>query len=479
MAIKRYFANKDNTITDAFKSDLVTRGTGSNMGQSDILEVFSIYGQANSSSVEKTRFLIEFPMSGIQTDRTAGIVPASGNVEFYLKLYNAKHPFTLPSEYDLNVLAISSSWQEGVGLDMEEYKDLTYDQLGSNWLRRSGSTSWTTAGGDFHASPAFTASFPVGNENLEIEVTSLVEEWLTGSAGGGKDNYGFAIKLPNALETGELSYYTKRFFGRGTGDWFRRPVLEARWDSRINDDRGQFYTSSSLAPAVDNLNTIYLYNFVRGRLRDIPNIGTGSIYVDLHTTLGQAALTQCVDTPVTGGWVSTGIYSASVCVETTASTLYDVWYSGSTQYHTGTISADNFTAASYSTTNRYVFSVTNMQEEYYPEQSARFRLFARQKGWSPNIYTVAQSTVPTLVFESASYQITRVVDDYIVIDYGTGSVNHTLLSYDVSGNYFDLDMSMLEAGYMYGIHLSIYDDAIKSYVEQPVEFKFKVNKYEY
>ena len=107
MAIKRYFANKDNTITDAFKSDLVTRGTGSNMGQSDILEVFSIYGQANSSSVEKTRFLIEFPMSGIQTDRTAGIVPASGNVEFYLKLYNAKHPFTLPSEYDLNVLAIS------------------------------------------------------------------------------------------------------------------------------------------------------------------------------------------------------------------------------------------------------------------------------------------------------------------------------------------------------------------------------------
>ena len=479
MAIKRYFANKDNTITDAFRSDLSTRGTGSNMGASDILEVFSIYGQANSSSVEKTRFLIEFPMAGIEADRTANVLPASGNVEFYLKIYNAKHPFTLPFQYDLNVLAISSSWQEGVGLDMEEYQDLTYDQLGSNWLRRSGSTSWDTAGGDFHVSPVFSSSFPVGNEDLEVNVTSLVEEWLTGSAGGGKDNYGFAIKLPDALESGEISYYTKRFFGRGTGNWFKKPVLEARWDSTIKDDRGSFYTSSSLAPAADNLNTIYLYNFVRGRLTNIPSIGTGEIYVDLHETLGEAALTQCTDTPVTGGWVSTGIYSASVCVDSTASTLYDVWYSGSNQYHTGTISTDSFAASNYSTTNRYVFSITNMQDEYYPEQTARFRFFARQKGWSPNVYTVAQSTVPTLVFESASYQITRVVDDYIVVDYGTGSVNHTMLSYDVSGNYFDFDMSMLEEGYMYGIHISIYDDAINSYVEQPVEFKFKVNKYEY
>ena len=39
MAIKRYFAEADNTITNAYKEDMVTRGTGSNMGQSDILEV--------------------------------------------------------------------------------------------------------------------------------------------------------------------------------------------------------------------------------------------------------------------------------------------------------------------------------------------------------------------------------------------------------------------------------------------------------
>ena len=53
--IKRYFAIKDNTITNAFQEDLKTRGTGSNMGASDILEIFSIYGQASSGSTELAR----------------------------------------------------------------------------------------------------------------------------------------------------------------------------------------------------------------------------------------------------------------------------------------------------------------------------------------------------------------------------------------------------------------------------------------
>ena len=52
--IKRYYATKDNTITNAFQENLSTRGTGSNMGASDIVEVFSIYGQ--QSSVIKTFF---------------------------------------------------------------------------------------------------------------------------------------------------------------------------------------------------------------------------------------------------------------------------------------------------------------------------------------------------------------------------------------------------------------------------------------
>ena len=44
MTIKRYKATKDTTITNAYKQNLSTRATDANMGESDVLEVFSIYG---------------------------------------------------------------------------------------------------------------------------------------------------------------------------------------------------------------------------------------------------------------------------------------------------------------------------------------------------------------------------------------------------------------------------------------------------
>ena len=50
MGIKRYFASKDNTITNAFAENLTTRGTGSNMGAADILETFVIHGQTSAST---------------------------------------------------------------------------------------------------------------------------------------------------------------------------------------------------------------------------------------------------------------------------------------------------------------------------------------------------------------------------------------------------------------------------------------------
>ncbi len=118
MAIKRYQATKDNTITNALKGDLILRGTGSNMGAADVLEVFSIHAQASSSfglSQELSRVLIEFPLDTILTDRSASVIPASGNVNFRLKLYNARHSQTLPRQATINIAPISASWQEGSG----------------------------------------------------------------------------------------------------------------------------------------------------------------------------------------------------------------------------------------------------------------------------------------------------------------------------------------------------------------------------
>ena len=493
MAIKRYFAIKDNTITNAFKENLTSRATTSNMGASDILEVFSIYGQASSASSELSRVLVEFDTSELSTDRANNVLPASGNVSFYLKLSNAPHGQTLPKSFTLMAQPVSASWNEGTGLDMELYKDIGK----SNWVSASSTAAWTTAGGDYLTGSVSqplryvkSQAFDDGTEDLEIDVSVIVEDWLAGTI----DNYGFGIFLTSSLEEAARSYYTKKFFARGTEFHFKKPVLEARWNSSIEDDRGNFYYSSSLATAAENLNTIYFYNYFRGRLRNIPSIGTGNIYVSFFsgsaddTAPSGSAITLVADgthvrsalpTVVTGGYVSTGIYSASVALTAAATpieTLYDVWHNGdlTTQFQTGTISPEVLANSLTAPDDEYVISITNLKEAYRPDETARFRLFTRQKDWNPTIYTRAVATPEVYIVESGSYEIYRVVDDLKVIPYGTGSDNHTILSYDASGSYFDLDMGMLESGYMYGINFAFYNQDIGEWVEQPDAFKFKV-----
>ena len=100
------------------------------MGLSDVMEIFCIYGEETSTSVELSRGLISFPISSIVTDRSAGVIPASGSVNFILKMYNAEHASTLPRNYTIDVNAVSGSWQEGNGLDLQTYLDLTNDSVG-------------------------------------------------------------------------------------------------------------------------------------------------------------------------------------------------------------------------------------------------------------------------------------------------------------------------------------------------------------
>ncbi len=57
------------------------------------------------------------------------------------------HGSTLPREYTLVVSPVSQSWEEGYGLDMENYTDLTYDGTGSNWINAEAHTPWTNIAG--------------------------------------------------------------------------------------------------------------------------------------------------------------------------------------------------------------------------------------------------------------------------------------------------------------------------------------------
>jgi hypothetical protein len=63
----------------------------------------------------------------------------------------------------------------------------------------------------------------------------------------------------------------------------------------------------------------------------------------------------------------------------------------------------------------------------------------------------------------------------VIIPYGTGSGNEsfTQLSYDADGNYFDLDMGMLQSGYTY--QLSFLFNEVGNYSANKTKFKFRVS----
>ena len=415
-----------------------------------------------------------------------------------MRVFNARHSEQLPENFTVNVLAVSQSWQEGIGLDMETYKDKTKDKIdGSNWMNRLKATRWGKPGGEYHSSsyvgaktmPNYTFTFEKGNEDILLDVTSAVEEWLAST----KENYGFGIFLTSSyegyfssssgLDEDEVlhntdgqqnSFYTKRFFSRSSEFFFKRPALEARWDSRKTDDRANFYASSSMAPAADNLNNLYLYNYIRGRLVDLPL--TETLSVKLYASSDDAPTGSVLET-ATASKDTTGIYKAQIAIDTTASLLHDVW-SGSVggEYKTGSISVKDFNKSSVLFSDdytRYVTKKTNLKTKYSKEEQARFRVFTRPRNFSPTIYTVAKTEIEHVIVPSASFEVIRLIDNHTVINNSTGSSTyHTYLSYDASGSYFDFDMSLLESGYMYGIKFIYYSS--NNWREQEEVHKFRV-----
>ena len=474
MSIKRYIANSDTTITNAYKPSLASRGTGSNMGASDVLEIFSIYGQASATSSEESRVLVNFPISNITEDRTNGYIPQSGSVKFYLKMYNAIHSSTTPSEFTLVAQPVSSSWTEGFGLDMDEYKDLGV----SNWVSSSVGNGWNSQGGDYLPSSS-SQYFETGIENLEMDVTQQVEDWISNTI----TSNGFGLFLLPSEATSSISYYTKKFFSRTSEFLLWTPHIEARWNSQIEDDRGNFYVSSSLLSS-ENINTIYLYNYKNGKAINIPSVGTGAIYVGVYEALGASAsilptgggVISGSNLVVTGGWTSTGTYTASFGYTGSASIVYDVWFKATDTFHTGAINVFNFDASNSATSPTYVLNINNGRQKYFSKENIRFRLFVREKDWKPTIYTVASTAIEPKIIEKSYYSLFRIQDGFEVVSYGTGSTQHTLLSFDVSGNYFDFDMSILEKGYMYGFKFAFDLQQNGQLEEQPYIFKFRVEE---
>lgn len=534
MAFRIVYPSRDNTIFSSSVSppDDVAGGyfSGSvyaNAGASQILKLSKTIDTTMSAStglrvgqgtsdgdgypINLSRILLYFDMSDISGSLKANTdnVPDDGgtigaDAKYYLKMYNAGSREQAAKSFSINVhLILSQTWDEGTGLDIDSYRDPGF----SNWKNPTSTGSWYATGlgsgsAAENASPSvdadylnyfsgsnkvITASFDTGDEDLNVEITSLMQVILSGTGVQSLPNYGFLVKLGRTEENNTTDYKEKLFFSSDTHTVYS-PRIIVKYDDFIGDDRAYMLT--------DTPSQLYVYHTKRGQLQDIKNITFGpttsnrdmssfltcSIYSGnlsgtaptgsaLATLVGAGDYTQGAN--LTCSRHKKGIYktplfemSKSYLSGSGSGTFFDIWYNTSNADANYMITRsfvlyedDNYASQVSISTKELTTSIPGLQKEYNKDYDKDIRLdvLTRQRGISlddPNrnkVFTVY----------TGSYEIIDHASEEKIIEFDD---TFSRLSFDTSGSYFHLDMSSFdrnrtyEISFRYKVNGRVYTD---------------------
>ena len=447
--IFRLFSDRDTYISNA-KWRSVPQ-TASNFGAAETLELFKLAGVSGALGAAATascsRLLVRFDLTPIAELTASGKAPSTG-LSYFLKLEDVPHNQTVPTSYDIHVFPLSTSWDEGVGLDTVDYQDRGF----ANWEKSTRSTYWTTNGGDYLSAPSASVHFDTGFEDVAVDVTETVNSWLT----GGLENNGFLIKLSGTLETDWTDYFVKKFYGRSSTYVDRRPCIEVRWDDSLRDDRSTF--------KFDQTGSLFMYRQFGGQFTDV---SAGTILVTIADSSGNLLT-------VTGSSAGvTGVYSASFAIPTgsySGSVFYDKWGSGSYAFLTGTFSPVREDSAQVIAIEQYTVKVKNLKNEYTTDDEVRFAVFVRTNTYSPAVVSTASVDVSPHIVKKVFWKIDNEVNGDEVFPFGTGSLQETRMSYDSNGNYFKFHMRNLVVGNLYRMSFLV-DESGQRQVIGPFRFK--------
>jgi len=230
MSVYKIFPSKDATI---YSSNPTI-----NAGRDEVLEICSI----NSNAVlgitpgldDIRRALIAF--SDEDLDVLAGFTTSSYSVHLKLYLANAS---ALPLDYSIECFPVSESWTMGTG----KFVDSPNPKNGVSWYTVGAygdSSDWSTfpgtqyylytsGGGTWNDQYSTSQTFDyISNKDIDIDVTSIVDEWFSGTI----PNYGFILKLADSLESDLSSSLETKFFSMDTHTIYP-PCLEMRWDDTV------------------------------------------------------------------------------------------------------------------------------------------------------------------------------------------------------------------------------------------------------
>ena len=294
MSIHKSYLSKNNTII---------YNSTTNTGLNPVTELF--FGRADNvlSTPGYSRFIFDIDLSQLQQKISDGVVYTGSSMTHKLKMtntimFNYELLNTTTSDnrrrataFDLSVFDIpklnytgsSQTWNEGVGYDYYDnntqntsnssltsrnYRDndKSYSNRPSNWYGRDLINNWSTPGiyNNDNSGTGTTINysgltqrglqhFEFGNENLEIDISTVINSIITGNT----TTTGFILAFSPQLEnlTGLTENYSVGFFTRHT-QTFYEPYLETTYDDLILDDRTAFFENK--------VNKLYLYSYING-----------------------------------------------------------------------------------------------------------------------------------------------------------------------------------------------------------------------
>lgn len=264
-------------VTHTFldKTNTIIEGEKVNLGMNPILELY--YG------VPVSRGLIHFDINNIKNKVEDKTYPDITKLHHRLKMKNVaglrtpyQHKFNRynhaerAKSFDLVFFEIDRHWDMGGGFDyLKDGYDainMIYSTHGSNWYQSEDFKKWQAEGvftrEYIENNILFTQHFDMGNEDIDIDITSYVNDCITGN----KPNYGLGVTFSHDLDEVEMPHVNYVGFFTDHTHTFYHPYVETRYDDYINDDRTNFYLNKD--------NRLYFYANVGGKMVNLDELPT-------------------------------------------------------------------------------------------------------------------------------------------------------------------------------------------------------------
>lgn len=518
-------ASKDTYLTD--KVIGASRSLNANVGQAGTLDVFRLWNETKLSGTgsvnELSRLLVQFDYSELTALTSSFLNIGNSTFKAYVSLKDIYGGQTVPSNFSLRLIPLSKSWDEGRGFDVLAYRD----RDSSNFLTASiaGGTvvTWSLSGAnnigtlgavglDAFASGnlgsglqdlTVTQLFSRGDEDLLMDVTTLV----SASVAGQIPNYGFRISFVPAEEADTTTRFVKRFGSRHTLDTTLRPRLVVTYDDHLVDYSGN--PKFNIGPQ-----DIFSYNIQNGSYANYLSgstsiTGSNSLFYELitsksfsfytssfslshsssitHKTSSIAYLTRSFSGSqlILNGFAQTGIYSASVNLNSVTDSGFGAYLSGTNEikflaswksldrnvtyaqeyviFHKGQGNTNNVQE------KNWVINITNLKQNYLRGEIARLRVFIQDYNTEMVAYKFPVDTRSAIV-PSMRWRLVKAHNKDVVIPFNDSG---TRLSSDGFGMYFDLYTTDLSVNEVYEIELKITEIG-KDYYVKDKGFVFKV-----